>query len=280
MFSYSILSCTRLVTRRIWSFSSPVASPLGSRLFVARTYATAGDRPSLESRVAALEESSKGAERDSKGVLDALQDMEVRLAARLDAMGGQLDANTMAVQDVDKRLTGVEGRLTGVEGRLTGVEGQLKDFKVHLSANTRSIEQLSRKSLEMAAGMGVNFERSTAVWVEALLLAEDPALGQVKLEHRKKFADKAMTVNPKSQEFEVDLFSMEPGVIVEATTYLRREERDKCEKLVRIRDFLEREFYPKHFRVFLACVAVDPEISKEVEDFCRVNGIELKTHTK
>lgn len=244
------------------------SSPLASRLFVARTHATA--RP-LESRVAALE-------RDSKGVIDLLSEMKTEIVGRLDsvegrldAMEGRLDANTKAIQDVDKRLT---GQLQGIDKRLTG---QLQDVKGQLHANTRSIEQLARKSEEMKAGMGKNFELFTATCIKDLLAAKDPALENVVLQQGRIFIDKAKTVNPRSFEFEVDLFSLEPGIVVEVTTYVRREEKDKWERLALIREYFKRE-YQRDVQIFLVCLAMDPTISKKVADFCRANGITLLSH--
>ena len=97
----------------------------------------------------------------------------------------------------------------------------------------------------------------------------------MEFERRKIFSDPSETVNKGNQQFEVDLFSDELGIVVEATTYLGREEFGKCEKLVRIREFFEKELGRQDIQLFLFSMAIDKAISQKVADFCVTNRITL-----
>lgn len=62
-------------------------------------------------------------------------------------------------------------------------------------------------------------------------------------------------------EFEVDLF--EHGIVVEVATYVRREETDKLERLLRIRAFSKRELKKEDLQFFLVCMPIDRAIFKK-----------------
>jgi hypothetical protein len=61
-----------------------------------------------------------------------------------------------------------------------------------------------------------------------------------------KFPDLNRIVNEKSTEIEINIFCDNPFLIGEATTFLRHTEMDKVAKLLRVHDFLGRQFQLFH----------------------------------
>ena len=84
--------------------------------------------------------------------------------------------------------------------------------------------------------MGGHFENFNKTWLKKILQIQYP---NITLESAKYFKDPTNIVNKKSAMFEEDIYSEDPKVICETTTFLKAGELDKVYKLLRIKNYFD-----------------------------------------
>ena len=81
-------------------------------------------------------------------------------------------------------------------------------------------------------------------------------------------------VNKKTEVFEVDVFSEDPLLLCECTTFLKADEISKVEKLLKIKSYFENQTKQVKYIYFIT-YGIDEKIRENVEKFCNDNEIYL-----
>ena len=120
-------------------------------------------------------------------------------------------------------------------------------------------------------GLGNNLETFNSQWIQKYLSLVHPT---IQIETNAFFKDQESLVNETSDIFKVDIFSSSPLLICECTTFLEEDEFSKIEKLIRIRNFFEKQGKIVEYTYF-ATYDIANEIEDQVHNFCNANNIIL-----
>lgn len=105
--------------------------------------------------------------------------------------------------------------------------------------------------------------------MEKLLSIDHP---NIQIETNKIFKDSGNTVNERTKVFEVDIYSEDPLLICECTTFLKADEISKVEKLLKIKNYFENQTKQVKY-IYFVTYDIDEKIKEKVEKFCNDNEI-------
>jgi hypothetical protein len=191
------------------------------------------------------------------------QDFSERIDKQMDVKLAQLATK----HDIDTQIDFKMKNFATKEDLSTHVNSIKKDLK-HLETE---ITTINHQMNELKPFLGNYFEDFNASWIKFYFEEKYPGIS---IQLRKKFDDIEMKVNPGSNYFEVDIYSSNPHIVVETTTYLKEDEFSKVEKLIRIKEFFQAKGNPIE-KMFFITYDIYDSITKKVEKFCSENGIKL-----
>jgi hypothetical protein len=118
----------------------------------------------------------------------------------------------------------------------------------------------------MKNGFGKSFELFNVTWIFKYLSAQYPS---IQLKHGLIFKDESHNVNKNSDTFEVDIFSHDPLVVAECTTFLNSEY--KVHKLIRMKNYFYFNKNAVHVKLFFVAYEIHESIKESVVTFCLKN---------
>ena len=159
-------------------------------------------------------------------------------------------------------LRSIDDRLSGIENQLqTGLSLEIK----------KDLNSINRRLNELTAGLGVTLENLTARWLKEVLAKEGHAEPFIhKRFHFNRFYDKT---NPL-YNYEVDCIVFDPLVIVEATSFVKRNELSKIERFAHLKRELEKD-RGSDARAYFVTYGIDRTIEGQVKEIMKANNIIL-----
>jgi hypothetical protein len=142
----------------------------------------------------------------------------------------------------------------------------LQHRNAQLHTETQSLKKMMA---HVTAGLGIKFEKYNKAWLEVFLRREGINPHDLKQGHKER------DVGPW-REVEIDLFSREPAILVECTSFQDKKEFAKVRKLKEIRDVLD-ERYQAKFQAYFMALAIHAQIREQVRQYCHQNSIVLIT---
>ena len=169
--------------------------------------------------------------------------------------------------------------------QFNNISGYIEKLTKNFDKTNSTVEKLSyqneklssqiknlRKSISsIGRGLGNNFEIFNAKWFEKYLSLDHPT---IKIETNGFFKDRDNMVNDKTEIFEIDIYSSDPLLICEFTTFLEIDEFSKIEKLVRIKNYFKKESKEVKY-IYFVTYEIASEIEDQVTNFCNQHKIIL-----
>jgi hypothetical protein len=161
--------------------------------------------------------------------------------------------------------------MSEIRGEVAELRAQFYAFREsQLRENDKSLQTLST----IIKGLGLGFEGFNAAWLQRMLAASGHSGATV--QRRVIVPDPERTVHSNASMVEIDLLCKDPLVLVEATTFLGKEEFGKLEKFARLGDLIAKR-EGKTPQMLFCTFGVHPRISSMVVRFCNQNNIDLLT---
>lgn len=166
-----------------------------------------------------------------------------------------LSSTSELVQLLRKHHRNLEDRLVSLQHR-----------NAQMHAETQSLKKMMA---HVTAGLGIKFEKYNKAWLEVFLRREGINPHDLKQGHKER------DVGPW-KEVEIDLFSRQPAILVECTSFQDKKEFAKVRKLKEIRDVLNERYHAK-FQAYFMALAIHARIREQVRQYCHQNSIVLIT---
>ncbi len=143
-------------------------------------------------------------------------------------------------------------KINGLVQKFNGLDQKFNDFqkfvKKEFLETKNNISKLNNQSSYLKTaiqnGLGTSFEQFNFTWIKQMLINEHP---NIQLVQNKRFKDPEKIVNCQSDQFELDIFSDKPKVVVECTTFLNETEKDKVYKLDRVKKYFNIKETDTHY---------------------------------
>jgi len=156
------------------------------------------------------------------------------------------------------------------------VESRLDSMTLRMARIYGESQELKRMMAHVTAGLGLKFERFNRAWLQHFLQAQGVITAQTEDSPSRVIqGHRERNLGPWT-EVEIDLFCRDPALLVECTSFLRRQEMGKVERVARIRDLVS-ERYGTPFKAYFIALAVHARIRPELEAFCRTRDLHLIT---
>jgi hypothetical protein len=201
--------------------------------------------------------------------LESFEQKQASFEKKLESFEQKLESFDQKQASFEKKLESIEQKQASFEKNQTYLQ---KTMEKNHSEVSKVLTVHSRMLMNMAAGMGINFERYNADWLKKYL--RDTIGKDVDVFVGYQELDKHKEIHENNTRVEIDIFVDEPFIIGEATTYLGENEWQKIINFHKIGEWLGRKYDEKP-RMLLFCMAIHPKLRSQVEDYCKAHGIEL-----
>jgi len=152
-----------------------------------------------------------------------------------------------------------------------GIADQIKEISVMTQRNSGEIQRLKKIMSHVTAGLGIKFEKFNKSWIEHFLCKQGIIKGLSRIEQGRR----EYRVGPFDQ-IEIDLFSLNPAMIAECTSFLDSDEMAKVQNFSKVRALLS-ERYNVDLKGFIIALAIHERIKPSVQQFCEENNLTLIT---
>lgn len=150
-------------------------------------------------------------------------------------------------------------------------QGQLAAAQLALAELEQETQSLKKMMAHVTAGLGLKFERFNRAWLEHFLRSKGVVGGLAGIQQGR--------IEPRVgalRNVEIDLFCLDPPLIVECTSFIDRDELPKIERFAAVRRALSSR-HRVELRGYVAALAVHQRIQRRVVDACRHHDLVLIT---
>lgn len=190
------------------------------------------------------------------------------------------ETNALLREELKSGFSQILRELKKNERRLEESDRRWEESDRRWDKADRKFDSLMAQMARIYCTMGDGIEQMSSKWLQALM--KERGILNPPIVVNQKFNDPEGKIHPGTKEVEVDVFCLDPPVLVECTTFLRYDEYEKLVNFWKIKQFLEERF-GKSFEAYFVTFGISDEIkekSYELMEKYNIKFIDAETKLK